>query len=160
MSEDDKRLISWALRSYAERLEQSVMNEFTPKGNKRDAERARQLADMFYPYSWIGVKYSTSSGSILKDAQTLVEAPSNLTASSNEVGQVSFNWTDNSGGEAGFSIQSLALLGEVEMAPANATSKTVARDPGTEEYIVKAFKVVNGIHYYSVPSNVAVGTAL
>lgn len=97
--------------------------------------------------------------SIVKDVQTLVEAPSNLTASTNESGQVSFSWTDNSGAEAGFSIQS-TTWGEIDTAAANATSKTVAQSPGTDSYVVKAFKIVNGVHYYSRASNVATGTAL
>jgi hypothetical protein len=64
MTEDDRRLIAWALRSYAERLEQSPLREFTPKGSQRDAERARQLADQFHPFLWHGVKFSTSDNTI------------------------------------------------------------------------------------------------
>ncbi len=64
MTEDDKRLISWALRAYAVQCENSPLLKYTPGGCSRDAKRARELADQFYPYSWLGVTYSTSGDAV------------------------------------------------------------------------------------------------
>ncbi len=52
MNPDDKRLISWALRAYAEACERSPLVQFMPKGQSRDAKRARELADQFCPCRW------------------------------------------------------------------------------------------------------------
>lgn len=49
MSDDDKRLISWALRVYADKT-----LSFT------DANRCRELADHFHPYDWTSTVVTSS----------------------------------------------------------------------------------------------------
>lgn len=56
MSDDDKRLIAWALCHYADAAERNVLAKFMPEGTSRDAKRCRELANIFYPYEWIPTK--------------------------------------------------------------------------------------------------------
>lgn len=101
--------------------------------------------------------------SITKNLGASVVAPTLLTATTNQVGQITLHWVDNSSDETSFSIENFdganwSATGSYDSVAAGVTTyvDTYASTPGSYTYRIRA---VRGAAV-SAPTNTAVGISL
>lgn len=95
--------------------------------------------------------------SVIKDLGAPITPPSGLTATNNQVGQVTLNWVDNSSDEDGFEIQiDSGGFGHLDDVAAGVTTYVDPEVAGDYTYRIRAKRGGS----FSTPSNSATGTAL